>query len=467
MGLVQSLPLPKNFRDIFDGSHDMLLPKLNGVVKVPIFDRTGKIRTDKGYIPELGVYLHPSGQFRAVPPTPSQAEVQEAVGWLLEAIRDFPFSDAFGGMEQEPIYLDQNGPDGHPLVNLARGASSRVNAIAMILGPQLRPLFDGPMPAFHIDKPAPGSGAGFLVDVVAYANTGRSPFVQTLSKNDEEIRKNLTATLKDGPAILFFDNVNHKVDAADLAAALTSGLWRDRMLGHSQTIEIEMKTEWIFAGNNISFSSEMLRRLVPVRLDADTARPAVDRPQSMFKNTFPQWLKDHWLDLLWASQVLIANWFAKGCPEATVKLEMQSFNEWARVVGGVLSAAGLEGVLTNRASYLDQYDKDQRSDDELVEFLAEKFGTREFTTREALEVLETPFGGYQVDLPVSTTKGPAQTAKNLKQWMERNLTGNIFVLKGPVLGPVGFEIRGKNGICKVKLAEVVKANKTTFQFHPR
>ena len=46
----------------------------------------------------------------------------------------------------------------------------------------------------------------------------------------DEWRKKLTAALIQAPTVLVLDNIGKKLDSGDLAAALTTTLWADRIL---------------------------------------------------------------------------------------------------------------------------------------------------------------------------------------------------------------------------------------------
>lgn len=457
MGVNKNESIPKDLVTTFLGMPEFDVPKINQIIKTPIVGPDGKVRTERGYQKDLRVYLNPVGKFRDVPTTPTSEDLDEAVYWLFESVRDFPFSDSFGGVEDEPIYQEDAdgtlimGEDGYPLVNLKRGEASRLNTFALMLTPQLRHLLpDGvPVPGFHVDKPAPGSGAGFLVDLVSRIATGQGAVVQTLPKSSDEVRKNITSFLRDQSAILFFDNINHKVDSAEIAAALTSGTWRDRMLGHSQMVTCPITSTWVFAGNNLTFTSEMIRRLIPIRLDANTPNPALDRPSTMFKHNLAAWSTKERDNLVWSLQVMIVNWYQKGKPlpgqgdDDTHRITLNTFQDWADMIQGIFYAAGLDGVLSNVKTYTESSDTDSYSGESLIYELATNFGARPFSVREIEEALQDPFGGVKIELPFHYSS-PGDIPYRLRYWMERKFKGNVFNLPDkPSYGPKGHELQGQ------------------------
>src|SRR5690606_15632180 len=134
--------------------------------------------------------------------------------------------------------------------------SSRVNFYALVLQPFVRAMINGPCPAFHIDKPAAGTGATKLVNVAALIFEGQQVDTQTLPEKDEELAKSVLAFIRTGGNILFFDNINHRVDSGVLAGAITAGRYRGRILGESAQASLDLTCSWVGAGNNVTFSHE-------------------------------------------------------------------------------------------------------------------------------------------------------------------------------------------------------------------
>ena len=95
-----------------------------------------------------------------------------------------------------------------------------------------------------------------------------------MADSDEEVRKVITASLRGGASHLFWDNINRKVTSGALASALTTGKFTDRVLGGSKMATSPIRCVWIMAGNRISFTHELMRRNVPIRIDAAHPDPA-------------------------------------------------------------------------------------------------------------------------------------------------------------------------------------------------
>ena len=294
------------------------LPVLGGIVTAPVFGAGGELLTTPGYHPanEL-LYLPPPGfTIPPVPEHPSAAEIAASRALLLDdMLGEFPFV----------------------------GEAERAHVLALLLLPFLRPMIKGPTPLHLIEKPEAGTGATLMVDVIATVTTGASIQVMVEGKDDEEWRKRLTAKLREIPTLLLIDNLRRTLDSSAVAAALTAPVWEDRILGKSENVHFPIRCTWIATGNNHQFSNEMARRLIRIRLDAETDQPWL-RDGFRHKNLLG-WVRENRGRLVAACLTLGRAWIAAGKPRHARTIG--SFEEWAHIVGGVLDVAGVPGFLGN------------------------------------------------------------------------------------------------------------------------
>jgi hypothetical protein len=372
------------------------MPEIRRVIHVPVLSKDLTIRAEAGYDPSLRSWIDPPVELET-PPTVDQITddtVDEAKGILFEAIRDFPFTDAFNGEEHLKIKSDERDEDGFPLPNLDRGRASRQVAFAMMIQPFVQDFIDAPTPAYLIDKSKQGSGAGFLANCIAYPFTGALASCLTLSENEEEVRKHITSALHAGDAMSFIDNIRHRIVSASLAAVLTADVWKDRKLGATEILTIPNRTMWVVAGNDVKAAAEMVRRLVPLRLDAATANPAADRKVGIdFKHPLAKWLPDNRLRMIWAIHVLILNWVRKGCPSGSRTLN--SFDRWSEVLGGIMEAAGFTEFLTTPDLYRQTEDTETTSRSTLIGFIFDSFGLHRFKVKDLLTRAELSMEGVE------------------------------------------------------------------------
>lgn len=323
---VPVLPPIPVVKDIL-ATPNLHLPVLESIVQVPVFGRDGRLQMSGGYQKASRSYYLPEPAFAVptIPAKPSLVEVADARGFLLEElIGDFPFvSDA-----------------------------DRAHAIAFSLLFYARQLIGGPAPLHLFEKPAPGTGATLLADVLSRPATGRPLPAMSEGGDDEEYRKRITAMLRNTPTAIHIDNVRRCLDSAALAAAITATVWEDRILGQSRTTRLPVRCVWLATANNPVLSNEIARRTVRIRLDTKTERPWLDRK---FRHpALMDWVEEHRPELVKANLVLVQNWIASGRPKGSTKLGM--FESWSEVIGGITEVAGIPGFLANLSELYEESD---------------------------------------------------------------------------------------------------------------
>ncbi len=338
------------------------LPALVRIVSVPIVGRNGEVQTDAGYHAASRTWYAPVAGFEvpSVPAEPTPEDVAQARDVLLEPLADFPFV----------------------------GASDRAHALAAILLPLVRELIDGPTPLHMVSKPAPGTGAGLLCDVIAMIATGRAAPAGVVPTDENETRKRLTAAFLEGVSILMLDNVTRMLGGSALASALTATSWTDRVLGRSSNTTLPIRCLWLATGNNPRTTNEVVRRIVRIGLDAK-----VERPWERDGFRIPDlrgWVARRRGDLVAAALTLVRAWVRAGRPSGDASLG--SYEAWAAVMGGILDVAGVGGFLGNLSEFYDQADVEGKNDRAFVEAWWDKHGDKAVGVADlyplAVEVLE-------------------------------------------------------------------------------
>jgi putative DNA primase/helicase len=276
-GVVDALPPMHIVRDML-AQPDRHLPVLARIVEAPVFASNGSLHVEPGYNEASRCYYAPGKglQIAVVPQQPTPTEVSSAVKLITEELLgDFPFV----------------------------GDAERAHAVALWLLPFARELIAGITPLHLIEKPSPGTGASLLADALTFPFLGRSVSVLTEGSDEDEWRKRITAKLTTAASIVLVDNLRNRLDSAALSAALTSLTWEDRILGKSITVNIPVRVVWIATGNNPSFSNELSRRIVRIRLDAQISRPWL---RNGFRHpNLREWITAHRPQLIWAALTMI------------------------------------------------------------------------------------------------------------------------------------------------------------------
>lgn len=317
---VEIIPVPPPLDVVRDmlADPDPPLPVLNRIVEFPVFFEDGRPQVTPGYHTASRTFYAPLPGFSLpqIPDRPSSGDLEKALGFIGELFWDFPFA----------------------------GDCERAHAIALVLLPSARELIDGPTPLNIVEAPAPGTGKGLLIDVLAYAVLGRWPAMMTEGESEDEWRKRITSKLIGLPSVIVIDNLRRRLDSAALSSALTASCWEDRILGQTKIARLPIRCVWMGSGNNPSLSHEMSRRTVRIRLDAKVDRPWL---RQGFKHPdLRGWVKERRPDLVWATLTLIRAWIAAGRPLWQGPV-LGMFDSWSKVIGGILEVAGIKGFLGN------------------------------------------------------------------------------------------------------------------------
>jgi putative DNA primase/helicase len=295
------------------------IPVLDQIVTAPVFAPDGTLVTAPEYAAAARVWYEPVDGMQ-VPPVsqrPPWEETSYAAKFLMtEYLGDFPFTSE----------------------------ASRQHALGALLLPFARLMIDGPVPLQAADASTPGSGKGLLQRALMYPALGSMlPALPGVLDDEEELRKKITTALMRGQQIIRWDNVQTRVDSANLSSVLTEPIWQDRILGINRDVEIPVRAIFMMNGNNLSFSQEIARRAVPVRLDVARCGGSVKDAEEPWRRTgfrhpdLMAWARQNRGQLVWAALTLVQAWIAARRPAGSRSIG--SFEKWAAVTGGIVEHA--------------------------------------------------------------------------------------------------------------------------------
>ena len=336
-------------------------PALEGIIETPIVKSDGSFLGTPGYdaTTRLLYRPHPGFTLLSIPESPSASDVTAALMMITEPLEGFPFVDE----------------------------AALANTLALLMTPILRHAINGPVPLALIDAPQAGTGKSLLARVISMITTGRSAAMMTAPGSDEEWRKRLTASLLSGSNLIIVDNVEGALNAPSLAAALTTDIWTDRLLGVSEMVTLAQRATWIANGNNIRPGGDLPRRCYWIRLDAKTSRPW-QRTGFQFPDLIA-WVASHRREYVSALLLLARAWFAVGQPEGNTPT-LGGFESWTRMVGGILSHAGIPGFLGNLEAMYAESDDGSNQWEAFLKEWRERFGDRPITMVELTDELLHP-----------------------------------------------------------------------------
>jgi DNA polymerase-1 len=292
------------------------LPRLRQLVRRPFLTESGEMVTTPGYNAESGLYYVPRRGSSLAPITGSADDVATALAFLDEALCDFSFT--------EP--------------------ADKTNALGLFLLPYVRNLVDGATPLHAIEASQPRTGKGKLLRALLQASMGGSISTTSQKRDDDEWRKDLTTIFRRGDECIVIDNVAHMLHSGIVASALTEPMWRDRILGGNETFRVPITQIWALTGNNPSYSDEIYRRRVPIRIEADGPHP--EERTDFRHHPYDPWLKEQADTFVWAGCTLALAWNNAGRPRDT-RVALGGYEDWAQIIGGMLHFFGIEGFLGN------------------------------------------------------------------------------------------------------------------------
>ena len=152
--------------------------------------------------------------------------------------------------------------------------SDRANAVARMLDPFVRRIFNYITPIYLVTATAPGTGKTLLTDALTVPSTGQ-PGAKTplLKQDDAAVAKLVLSLLRQGASDVNFDNVSGRLYSSVLAHVVTAYDHSDRLLGGNDMPTYVQRLNWSVTGNNLDVDSDIGRRVVPIRLASLVAHP--------------------------------------------------------------------------------------------------------------------------------------------------------------------------------------------------
>src|SRR5262249_31699371 len=135
-------------------------------------------------------------------------------------------------------------------------------------------------------------------------------------------------------------------------------------------------------GNNPTFSNEIARRLVRIRLDAGVPSPS--RRTGFRHPELMEWVRANRVRLVAACLTLGRAWIAAGRPRGTRSIG--SYESWAQTMGGVLEVGGIEGFLGNIEEMMAVSDSEGATWHSFVSAWWGRFGTAEVGTGDLFDL---------------------------------------------------------------------------------
>lgn len=176
------------------------------------------------------------------------------------------------------------------------------------------------------------------------------PNNQTPERDPAELRKVLDTCAIERRQYLFLDDMRDLKSQA-LNSFLTAANVAPRVLGMSKSSPSPVEAQVFLTGNQLDVGSELARRSIIVDLFFAGSPAERDFPHEI---TAP-WLnrpqvRAEFLAVFWA---VVRHWHAQGCPRCTGR-PRPSFEDYSRLVGGMVEAFGYSDPITQDNSLVDK-----------------------------------------------------------------------------------------------------------------
>lgn len=378
---------------------------LSRVVRIPFLRPDGTVCSTPGYDRETQTVLVPSGIDDVhVPAEPTQEQTRLAARYLTEEwLGDLPF----------------------------KTDADRANALALVLTPFIRgtvPL----APMAVVSGLQMGVGKNLFADCLSILATGDAAMPLPYVGQEEEMRKQITAAFSSSAELFVFDEA-HVVEGAQLARAVTSITYGDRVLGVSRIAKFPNQVTWVSLGNQVQVNGDMSRRVYFIYLHP-SGRNVMDREAGAFRHPdLKLWTAENRTALVSAALTVLRGWWAAGRPAFSRGACMGSFEPWDRMMSGVLAHAGFPAFLGDM--------KERRSESDFtaafwsahIHWLSETFGPSEFTTSQVREAAQRDPAKYEAPPGMEDTSGRdynRQLGMAYSKHRDRNYDGVRLVKSG-------------------------------------
>lgn len=313
-------------------------PAIKHVSEIPLVLKSGEVLLEPGYHASEGYYLNTQGI-----EIDESMTMLEARDLLLEAFNEFSYKDAKTGFTA---------------------------TLAAVIQPFVMPVIDDITPMYTIlgaRRSGSGAGKGFLLDCIYRIHKGKGYMPNSsMPSKDEEMAKRLFAALSEGSSHFIIDEAE-EIMHRSLMMAITTKVFRDRILGQSKTFEVSTQVTWLLSANAPIIHTDFYRRMIPIPLtnlnygedsSAGFSNPNINHEILENRNKY-----------LSAVMAIIRHWINLGMPES--KNTLKGFHRWSAIMGGILEAIGLPYLLDGREKYLENKQHEKNDLDALIDYWIE------------------------------------------------------------------------------------------------
>jgi len=221
-----------------------------------------------------------------------------------------------------------------------RTAQDITHAIAALITPFCRGLFGrwtARTPTWFHGANRARAGKDCEANLASILYEGRTNEDAPLTADVAETRKKITSALIAGRRRIHFANCKGHINNSAFESIGTAEVWTDRVLGGNTTISLPNEMEISLSANTgLTYTPDLDARCRPIMLfysEEDPNARTFQRPD------LHGWLRANRGRVLSAIAALVDHWDMQGRPSGPSPFT--SYPLWAKVVGGIMTSAGL------------------------------------------------------------------------------------------------------------------------------
>jgi putative DNA primase/helicase len=245
---------PRKIADAILSTKSGEFKPLRGICSGPTIRRDGSIIDKPGYDERTGLMVSSNVTLPPIPDRLTKGDALWALMTLKKLLAEFPF------------VFDANVGES------ATHNPSLSVALSGIITPIVRHMLLN-APAHGARAPAAGTGKSYLWDIMAAILLGTTCPVIPHSSDPQELDKQLVAELLAGTQITNIDNVNGELGSNVLCQMLSQDSIKPRILGKSESPQIQNHSCVFLSGNNVAPRADLTRRILISDLDRGMERP--------------------------------------------------------------------------------------------------------------------------------------------------------------------------------------------------
>lgn len=279
--------------------------RLTYVSKCPLVRPDGSLLDEAGYDADTGIRYDPCGDvYPCIPDAPTRDDAIASRDALLELVCDFPFvSDVY-----KSAWL-----------------AALLTMPADLLTEHARP------PLILSNAGNASVGKSKLLELIGEIALGGPLPTATFSSEHAEMRKVIASYALKGVRAIFFDNVvrGGSIESPPLNAAITSTVLGERLLGTNDAPDLPLQFMTLVSGNNLTTTTEVGRRTLLIRLDAEDDHPEL-RNNFRIPNLIGH-VQQHRCELYMHILTILRAWHCAGRPTQSLRA-WGSFERWSSVI---------------------------------------------------------------------------------------------------------------------------------------